>query len=829
MNFQVSSAALAAIAAIATPTFAQAAQDRAPQTAWEASRARDDDGVIRTGVARARDRLDSATSTSSLDDSDIAKISPVSLSDLFRTIPGVRSEASTGESLGNFTIRGLPMVSTGAKYLQFQEDGLPVLEFGDLLVGSPDNFLRADFNVAQVESIRGGSASTFASNAPGGVINLVSKTGEIEGGSIQASTGLDHGLYRTDFDYGGHLSETLRFHIGGFYREGEGVRDNGYTGNHGGQIKFNITKDFDGGFFRVEGKLLDDTVAHYGPMPLLVSGTNDDPTYRDVPNFSVTSDALTSRNISTFPILDSNNNLDELNVHDGNHSVVKAIGFQTRFKISDWTISEHVRYAIQSGSGAIMYPFSAVPAAFASAAFGSPGGRLTYASGPQTGQVITSPSTLNGNGLVLYTGIVDAEMRSFNNLTNDLRASRVWEIGGGDLTTTVGIYNSAQDVEFSRGMTDVLHDVRGDGNSALINIINANGTPRSQNGALDFSGPRAGLSMDNDVRYRVLAPYGSLNFHRGPISIGASVRLDDGQVEGSVRANRSTDVRTIDSNNDGVISDAERTFAFIPNANATPVNYDYRYTSYSGSINYRVSEVFSTFARYSRGARAGADRILLTPAISNLDGSLLNETAAYDPVKQAEVGVKYRREALFANLTGYWAASNETNTQIRPGANGLPALQLVTRGYRAYGAEFEGGIRRGPFSLTAGATVTDAEIVEADDAALVGHTPRHQAKVIYQLMPQYEIDLLTVGASVVGTTSSYSQDENLLKMPGFATVNAFLQVRPMDRVVVSLNANNLFDEMAITDVSAPSIPTGGVVFAQTLYGRTVTAGVRFFF
>ena len=53
--------------------------------------------------------------------------------------------------------------------------------FSDRGVVAPG--LRADLNVARVEAIRGGSASTFASNSPGGVINMISDTGEREGGA----------------------------------------------------------------------------------------------------------------------------------------------------------------------------------------------------------------------------------------------------------------------------------------------------------------------------------------------------------------------------------------------------------------------------------------------------------------------------------------------------------------------------------------------------------------------------------------------------------------------------------------------------------------------
>ena len=813
------------------PSHAQTAQEPARQTAWEASRTRVSDDVVVTGVARARDRLDSATSTSSINDVEISKIGAASISDLFRTIPGIRAEASGGEVNGNYTIRGLPMVGSGAKYLQFQEDGLPVLEFGDILSLTPDYFIRYDFNVGQIESIRGGSASTFASNAPGGVINLISQTGEVEGGSFQASTGLDYDSYRADFNYGGHLTDTLRFNVGGFYREGEGPRRSGFDGNHGGQLKFNLTKEFQGGFFRLEGKLLDDTVIGYGPAPLLVSGTNDDPDYSDVPNYSITRDTLTSRNITTYPLIDRDNNLTEANLQDGSHAVVRSLGFQTRFNLAGWTIQEHMRYSDQSGDQSLGYALAIVPAAVLPFAFGARPGTLAYATGPRRGQPITNPATLNGNGLVTFSVLVNNNVQSLDNFTNDLRASRVWDIGGGQLTTTAGLYNAEQDLDYDHRYIPFFQDVVGGGDAALIDIINTDQTRRTQDGILNFFGPSPspGAIGGYDVRYSVTAPYGSINYRYGKIAVGGSVRFDSGDVSGSTVTNGATNVRTIDVDNNGVITEAERTFAFAPATNATPVDYGYDYMSYSASVNYRISQSFSTFARYSSGGRAAAEKILRSPAVSPVTGDLVQTDAAYDPVKQAEIGLKYRTDGLFANVTGFWAEVNETNQQIRPDANGVTELVLVTRGYQALGAEFEGGVRYGSFSLAAGATVTSAEITEAEDPALVGNMPRRQADVIFQLMPQFENDHFTVGASIVGTTESFSQDTNRLKLPAYATVNAFVQVRPIDRVVLSLNASNLFDEMAITDVASDSLPAAGVVLAQTLPGRTVSAAVRFYF
>jgi len=802
---------------------AEAAQQQPPRlTAWEASRIRSNDDTVSTGVARARDRLDSATSTSSIRDVDVLRIGSTSIVNIFRTIPGIRAEAAAGEVLGSYTIRGLPMVGAGAKYLQFQEDGLPVLQFGDILGATPDYFLRYDFNVAQIESIRGGSASTFASNAPGGVINLISNTGEVEGGSVQVSSGLDHDSQRVDFSYGGHLSDTLRFHVGGFYREGEGIRDIGFDGNRGGQVRFNVTKEFEGGFLRLEGKLLDDRVTLYGPAPLRVTGTNDDPSYSELPGFSIVDDTLTSRNISRLPYMTPDGVLAEANLHDGNHAKVQSIGFQTRFNVGAWTIQEHMRFSSQSGDQVFDFPVGLAPAAALPLAFGARPGTLAYASGPQRGQAITNPASLNGNGLIAVSTLFNSQIHSLDNFTNDLRASRVWSVGGGDLTTTVGVYNATQDINFDRQFITVFQDVVGGGDSALVDIINTNGTRRTQDGVNSWA-----TNGRTDVEYRFLAPYGSLNYRIGKLALGGSVRFETGEVRGVTFGNTPTSLQAIDVNRDGVLSEAERTFGAT--VSRIPVDYDYDYASYSISANYRMSENFSTFARYSSGGRAASEKILRTGAVSPVTGGLTNSEISYDPVDQAEIGFKFRTDGLFANLTGFWAEVSETNQQVRPGASGQTELVLVSQGYEAIGAEFEGGIRRGPFSLTGTATVTSAEITAAADPALIGNTPRRQADMIFALTPQYDTDLFTVGASIVGTTESYSQDVNQLVIPGYATVSAFIEVRPIDRVVVSLYATNLFDEFALVEVSAPTMPANGLSLARALPGRNVSAAVRFYF
>jgi outer membrane receptor protein involved in Fe transport len=67
------------------------------------------------------------------------------------------------------------------------------------------------------------------------------------------------------------------------------------------------------------------------------------------------------------------------------------------------------------------------------------------------------------------------------------------------------------------------------------------------------------------------------------------------------------------------------------------------------------------------------------------------------------------------------------------------------------------------------------------------------------------------------------------KLPGYTTVNTFLQFRPIERVQLSLNANNLFNVKGFTEAEDASIPANGIVRARSINGRTVSAAVRLSF
>ena len=761
----------------AAPAFAQ---DAAPAAETQAA-ADAKDEIIVTGVARGQNRLDSSVSISSIDAAVIANTTSRSAAELFRSLPGIRSESSGGEGNANIQARGIPISTGGAKFLQLQEDGLPVLEFGDIAFGNTDIFLRADFNIARVEALRGGSASTFASNSPGGVINLISKTGAQEGGSIQGTVGLDYGEYRIDSDYSGKLSDSVNFHLGGFYRVGEGPRRAGYDGNKGGQIRGNVTKTFDGGFFRVNFKYLNDRAIAYLPSPVRVTGTNASPQYTALPGLSPNSDTIHSINFIRAVTLDGQNNREVDDIRDGQHPIVKAIGFETQFDVADgWTVNDKFRYS--DISGRFISPFTATADAIGNLAtsIGGAGATAIFANGPQAGQAVPAGTTVIG--VVLF----NTKLNSLNNVTNDLKVSRKFATGnGGAIDFTAGFYKSRQTIDMDWTWSSYLLEAKGN-NAALIDVKNAAGALQTDTGLVAYGASffggccRRTYKLDFDTN----APYVQLGYSQDKLTVDASARYDVGNARGYVAGDGPTAPFDVDGN--GTISAPEKLNTTVPLGAQRPVNYNYHYLSYSFGANYRASQEFSLFARYSKGGRANADRFVFGGNTSPISGALLPNARPVDFVKQAEVGAKYQAGGLSLYGTGFYARTEEQNYEAT-------TQRTTANTYRAYGFEFEGQYRMGNFLLAASGTYTNAKIVKSLTPTVVGNKPRRQADLIYIVTPSYNTKLFSVGASAIGTTASYTGESNQLKLPAFTQVNAFLNVRPIERVQLSINANNLFN------------------------------------
>ncbi len=744
---------------------AVAAETAAPATTAEAAAPADGlklERVVVTGTARGQSKMKTSVSVSTMDDDAITRAAPTSAAELLRSIPGLRAESSGGEGNANITVRGVPISAGGSRYVQMQEDGLPVLQSGDFNFITPDSYVKIDGTLDHVEAVRGGSASTLASNSPGGIINFISKTGERQGGTIGITRGLDYDQMRYDFSYGAPITDKTRFFIGGHYRTGEGIRPTGMSTESGGQIKGNITHEFDRGYLRLSFKHLDDKSPTALPVPVSVTNGR----ISEIPGI----DPRTASFYSPYWVQDvsltKGNGKVSSNVNDG--LAVKSDTFGVTLSLDlgqGVTLTENFRHARNSGRFIGIFPSN-----------NGANGSYTLATGPQAGQAYNGRAF---NAVVFNTSIDDA-----GNTLNDAKLSKTWNIDGGKLTGTAGLYSSLQKLGLTWNFNEYLMQAKTD-SPALLKTASA--TP-------GYVGPAFGgcCMRAVDMEYKLVSPYVNVGWERGPLNVDASVRRD------SQRASGTGNIAT-------------NGLRYEP-ATQQLVNYDIAHTSYSVGGNYQFQRNLAFFARVSDGVAFNADRILFgTP----LDGSA---PVNINTVKQVEGGVKWRQGGASAFVTLFQAKTAESNYEA--------TTQISTSNrYTAKGVELEAAYNAGDFRINGGLTLTNAKITGTapGQEAVIGHSPRRQARAVYQLAPSYTIGDATLGLSLIGTGKSWADDAHTIIMPAYRVVNATVQYQATPQAVVTLSANNLFNKLGYTEVE------GDGHAARAITGRSIKASLQYSF
>ena len=785
--------------------------------------------IIVTGIVKAggQNRLDSSISVSSLNQDELMKTAPRSTAEIFRALPGIRAESSAGGGNSNIAVRGMPLSTGGAKYVSLQEDGLPILLFGDFDFAPADGFYKVDGTLDRVESVRGGTASTLTTNGPGGIINFISKTGSTEGGSIALSTGLDHDDYRAEFEYGGALTDTVYFHVGGHWQQGGDYRDLGFDAVSGGQIRASLTKEFENGFIRVNSKWLDKADATYMPQ---AAGLSGDEVTDSIAGFSATNDSLHSPYIRNGRDVDGNNTVNNYDLADGIRTQINSLGVEANFDIgAGINLDAKARY--QDISGYFNAPFTHLvgdaDTVLASTYGGASG---SFFNGPGAGNPVTSASlaAATGNPYVSEVAYFNTDLDDMSNFASELRASKSLAFEGSSLDLTAGYFlmnqKFVQDWHWNRFLTST------DTNAALIDV---NGF--TDNGILGYNQAFGwtGTNRNYDLEYQARAPF-----------VAGSWALDSGlTIDGSVRFDtiEQTGTRTegaggaFDVDGDGII-DAPEMMVSLNTGQGGIANFEVDHTSFTLGANYLVSDTLAVFGRYSDGAAFNGERQLFNSL--NAGGGLVpgGEETYVDETEQFEAGVKWQESSdaipgqLDLYVTYFNAETKEDNYEIT-------TMTALGNTYVSQGIETEFKYGYGGLDLSGSVTFTDAEIDDSDTApANIGNTPRRQADWIWSLTPTYTIDGLgRIGVNFTGTTDTYVDDDNVYVMPGATITNFFADWDITEQATLSVGVNNVFDEVLFTEAENGRVfDTDGdgaadVIVARSINGTSATATLRYRF
>ena len=760
------------LALAAAVALLQLSTAHAQTAATAAAEAKSDDGlkfdaVVITGTSTGSTKMRSSVSLSTVAGDGIVASTAASATEVLRSVPGLRAESSGGQSNANIGVRGIPISAGGARYIQFQEDGLPVLQFGDIAFATPDTWIRIDAGLDRLEVLRGGSASTLATGAPGGIINFITKTGLEPGGSIMLTKGLGHDQNRIDLDYGAKLAPQTRFWVGGFYRTGDGGRPGADGTEQGGQMRANLTQDFSGGFVRVSFKHLDDRSPTFLPTPVrFVNGE-----IQEIPGLDPRKAAFYNAGFPADNTLTASNGRVTSSIHNGLTAKTDAFGVEFDADVgSGLRLQNNFRWSKNSGRFIGIFPGSDVSAA--------------------------PPGTTLASGGAAYTGdqfnavVFNTKLDNVGLVANDLKLSKSFALGEGKLNATGGLYTSVQTLNLTWNFNQYSLSASGE-NAQLLNV------PGTVNGSPAFGGC---CSNTQESKYKTAAPYLVLGYELGGLTVDASVRHDSNSASG-----------TYYQSNSGIFYDLAK-----PNR----IDYKFGRTSYSAGANYRLNRDTAVFARLSDGAAYNADRITFFNSPNLVNGN--SPKIPTNEVKQLEGGVKWRSGGLSVFATLFAARTDEINVDPTT----VP-VKVTTNKFDSKGLELEMAYRAGIFAVQGGLTYTQAKVTDSSNAALIGKTPKRQARIVYQLAPSVTIgDAALIGASIVGTTSSMDDSPAgpvSVTLPGFVTVNAFGNYAITPQATVALSVNNLLNVIGYTESN------DGRGAARSVNGRTAKVSLKYVF
>jgi outer membrane receptor protein involved in Fe transport len=754
--------------------------------------------VVVTGSSSPRPKLESSVAITTMGAKAIEDRAPASTAALLQTIPGFVVEASGGEIGNNLFARGIP--SAGAyEYVQIQEDGLPVFEDGALQFANADTFYRLDETVSKMEAVRGGSASIFANNAPGGIINFISKTGQNDfQGRAKFSTS-DYGLFRTDLNLSGALiQDKLFFNIGGFYRADNGVRNTGFTANKGGQIKGNLTYKFDDGdYLRVNFKHLNDRNTFYLPIPL----KSNNGKIEGIDGFDPNYGTLTSVNFSHLNVPQYGGGTFSADLEDGSHPVINSIGAEFKKKISDKVSFKNAfkQTTIDLNYNAI-FPNGGpwTQDAYATDIQNTTAANLTYT-------YVDNGAAVDPNALIMRADhwYIHKKMDNFaNNFSFSFDLDPV--------QLTAGYYYSNWKSNQYWNWNSYLVSVSD--NPRLLNVEdNTTGVNHTWNGVeritwLERDAQTKGLLNDIYADAEIKAT-DNLTFNAG-------LRYNKDKYSGYRDNARffAEDLGVIDNN---TADDAVTTVKGNP---YTYWRYDVSEWSYTAAGNYKFNDNMASYVRYSHGFRSPIEESFYDNAA---DLSKLENTE----VNQFELGYKFSNSFFSVNANLFHMnLKNVAFTDILSDGSSENKFADVNN----IGLEVETNARYEMVKLNFTFTVQKPEYdnftgTNADGSTFDfnGNTARRIPKFFCNLRP--EVDITKDFSAYVQFSyydKKFTNQDNRQVLPAYKEVGAGLNYK-YNNLRFAVDASNLSNEIGLTegDPRQTTSAASDVFMARPILGR----------
>lgn len=721
--------------------------------------------LVFTSTGNPKKKIESSVAITTVSSKLLEDRAPLNSADAIKAIPGVFVASSGGDGPGNVRVRGLP---SGGGYIFFgiMEDGLPVLPTGFNSFPSPDQNFKTDLTIKTIEAIRGGNAPLVMVNTAGALMNNISYTGADKTyGKFKFTTGLSQQMYRVDGNVGGSISKKVKYNIGGFYRTDGGIKPPVYTANKGGQLKANMTWNFnDKGYIRVYTKYINDRVQWQLPAFYPYNSSHKAEAF---PYFDAYRETLVPSE-TQFDIKMPGGTIHRTDLEKGYRTKLGYGGMVFNYGLNGWNIRNSFRYQYNDIAGNYAIPSSAV-------AFGS-SKKYFYTNGEQ---LVDPP------GYYATQQITDAK-RLESQIIDYLDVTK--RVGNHSLTFGTGIY--------------VYNVIRHEGINSVINTAISN-QPRIilvNSPSADAATAVANTNTQGHVKYDGVTTMSSV-YAMDEIALTDKLRLEAGVRLDYFNLNGNKGVYSGTSTAGGGTG--------FTITGMTPWSNKETYWSASVAANYKVNNSLAFFLRGTRSYNAFniADFIAV-----DFDPASLKKRE----ILMGELGAKYAsgRFSLFSSLA-YTTGKNLPQTVNVPTATGSVFGQSTFASSRSIGWETE--VTYQPFkglNLRLITTLQDPIFTDYEFTVTAngrpdiagktlnwkGNRPQSRPTANVQFGGTFDYKIFNVFANAMYQNAFWSTSADTYKIPAYTDVVAGVGVK-LFKKKAELRAwsNNLLDTRALTE------------------------------
>ncbi|HWU14769.1 MAG TPA: TonB-dependent receptor [Caulobacter sp.] len=817
---------LAGCSCFAAPAWAQTASPPAdktdPQTVSE---------VVVTGLtSRNRPLITASADITLATRADIERKASRSTADLLELVPGIFVEGTAGELSNNYSVRGLQ--GGGQRFIQLQEDGLPVIYQG----GGADFFFSEDVTIDRMEAVKGGTSGILTVNGAGATINFLSRKPNFDAPEgIVRLTGYNYGLKRGDFYYSAPIAKNLAFNLGGYVQSSPGVRDNTFDYD-GYRLKAMLEYRFDGGgSLRVTGKIGDIKAAYYADQPYAYSnGKPSGVPGLDTQFGNIGGDAFNRIAVPVSTFVESDGFRDfrlsegvrvktkQLRV-DFERPISGSVEVFARARYLDLKddfnglfpgsgtgnagLASAVTYLTPGSSSPINNLLTAGQAAYPGAArFGVKNLRTGVVTGSNDAATLNA---LNGNGFLQLTTL-NHDYQSGHDFGSNVGAR--WEAAGdgfkNSLTAGVQYYDVSRRQNQSAVAT-VVNDVRN--NSDIYDVVALNAGNQvigvlSDNGLVSYGDWGAGMRGGSDKSLSLYA--------NDELAIGDKIHIDGGlrwerdkatSFEGNTAAtNQSVQpgvvgvVRTVGSTFDGTYTYKHGTndkLALTIGASYLFTPHFSVYGRYANGFQTNNTNPFTTIELYEAGARFEYGRMLSATATvfrTNFDNQFYNFIDPSDPTKQ----------------TSFLADLKTTGVE----------LDALVRPVDWFSVNLSGVIQD--------PTLNNLRLNGVVQPTYDGNRPERTPARLFTITPTIKLPngRGEIYARYKYVGKIYADSGNGVALPSYGVTSAGVALNLKDNLQVNFNVDNIFDVVGLTEGNPRQGQTqnaaSGYFYARGIVGRT---------